>query len=96
MLENCQKIQIEKFLNECREKFKQSLISSELKMIGIDIELTTSKTNFNGIRFWFKCPQCKRRVGVLFKHYISEIIGCRVCLDLNYRKQRYKGMIEGK
>ena len=62
--------------------------------MGIDIELIATETKFNGMRFWFKCPQCERRVGVLFKHTITEIIGCRICLNLHYRKQRYKGMVE--
>jgi hypothetical protein len=71
-------------------------MTSQLKMMGIDVELIAAETRFNGVRFWFKCPLCQRRVGVLFKHPLSQAIGCRLCLNLRYRKQRYKGMIEGK
>lgn len=70
------------------------MITSQLKLMGVDIELIATETKFNGVRFWFKCPQCERRVGVLFKHPITQAIGCRLCLNLHYRKQRYKGMAE--
>jgi hypothetical protein len=64
-------------------------------MAGIKVELTTSKTYVGGVRYWFKCL-CGRRVGVLFVHPISNILGCRECLGLEYRKRRYKGMEEVK
>lgn len=93
-VENAPKIQIKDLLKQCRDGFKKSMITSQLEMMGIQTELTTTRTRFNGIRFWFQCPQCKRRVGVLFKHPIWAIMSCRLCLNLHYRKQRYKGMIE--
>lgn len=95
-VEGTPKIQIKDLLKQCRDGFRESMITSKLKMMGIEIELITTRTAFNGIRFWFKCPQCKRRVGVLYKHPISRIVGCRLCLNLHYRKQRYKGMEENK
>lgn len=93
-VETCPKIKIDDLLKQCREAFKESMITSQLKMMGVDIELIATETKFNGMRFWFKCPHCERRVGVLFKHPITETIGCRLCLHLHYRKQRYKGMAE--
>lgn len=95
-VETCSRIKIDDLLKQCRESFKESMITSQLKVMDINIELITTETKFNGIRFWFKCPQCKRRVGVLYKHPISQIVGCRLCLNLHYRKQRYKGMEENR
>jgi hypothetical protein len=43
---------------------------------------------------WFKCPLCGSRVGVLFRHPAANTVGCRRCLKLEYRKRRYKGMVE--
>ena len=94
IVENCPKIKIDDLLKQCREEFKEAMITSQLKVMGIDVELIATETKFNGIRFWFKCPQCERRVGVLFKHPVTQAIGCRLCLRLHYRKQRYKGMAE--
>ncbi len=93
-VETCPKIKIYDLLKQCREEFKKKMISSQLKMMGINIELIGSGTKFNGTRFWFKCPVCERRIGVLFKHPVSQSIGCRLCLNIRYKKQRYKGMIE--
>lgn len=94
LVEECQKIRLKEFLKVYRDKLKKITLTAQLETLGSKIELTTSKTCFNGIRFWFKCPMCSRRVGVLFKHPLTSQIGCRICLNLDYRKRRYKGMIE--
>ena len=96
LVEECQKIKISDFLKKIKIGLKEALIKSELEVEGLHIELTTSKTGYSGVRFWFKCPLCNLRVGVLFKHLTSNAIGCRRCLRLEYRKRRYKGMIEGE
>lgn len=94
LVEECQKIRIETFLKSYRNKLKELILSYELEALGIRIELTTSKTCYNGTRFWFKCPLCEKRVGVLLKHPLTDQIGCRQCLNLEYRKRLYKGMVE--
>lgn len=94
LVEECQKIKIEDFVSRCRNKLKVLIINSEIEALGLNLELTTSKTHYNGIRLWFKCPLCGLRVGALFKHPLTSTIGCRQCLKLEYRKARYKGMIE--
>lgn len=96
LVEECQKIQIREFLRTYRRKLREWMISSELDISGLKIELATSKTHYNGIRFWFKCPLCSRRAGVLFRKPLGSAIGCRRCFNLGYRKQRYKGMAEGE
>lgn len=95
MVETCPKVKIDDLVKQCRHEFKEAMITSQLKVMGINVELIASETKFNGVRFWFKCPSCERRVGVLFKHPLSQAIGCRLCLNIHYRKQRYKGMVEG-
>jgi len=96
LVEECSKIKIEDFLKQYRGKLKERILSSELEASGWNIELTTSQTHYNGMRLWFKCPLCTARVGVLFRHPLNNAIGCRKCLKLEYRKRRYKGMIESK
>jgi hypothetical protein len=94
LVDECQKININTILKAVKLKLKDALIQSELGIQGITVELITSNTGFGGVRYWFKCPQCKRRVGTLFTHAISQNLGCRSCLGLEYRKCRYKGMVE--
>ena len=96
LVEECPKIQITDFIEKYKTKLKEALILSELEIMGLSVELTISKTHYGGIRFWFNCPLCGKRIGVLFKHPLTNVIGCRKCLNLEYRKRRYKGMIEGK
>ncbi len=96
LVEECKRIEISDFLKKSKTELKKALIKSELEIDGLSIELTTSKTNYNGTRFWFKCPLCNLRVGVLFKHPVNNTIGCRRCFGLEYRKRRYKGMVENK
>ncbi len=94
LVEECQKIEINYFLRTAKSKLKESLLNSEIDSQGLSIPLVSTKTGFGGTRYWFKCPHCKDGVGTLFVHPISQILGCRTCLGLEYRKRRYKGMVE--
>lgn len=94
LVEECQKIDINTFLRTAKLQLREVLIGYKLEAQGVDIKLITSKTGFGGLRYWFKCPMCQRRVGTVFVHAISQNLGCRACLGLKYRKRRYKGMIE--
>lgn len=96
IVEQCQKININEFLKESKLKLGKSLLASTIEVQGLDLTLTGSKTGFGGVRYWFSCPNCNRRVGVLYKHALTGQLGCRLCLGLDYRKHRFKGMIEGK
>jgi hypothetical protein len=94
LVEECQKVEINSFLRRTKLKLKETILNSEISTLGTVIELTTSKTGLGGTRYWFKCPLCKGRVGTLFIHAVSQNLGCRGCLGLQYRKIRYKGMVE--
>lgn len=94
LVEECQKVEINSFLRSAKSKLKETLLSSELTAQGISILLISSRTGFGGTRYWFKCPSCNRRMGTLFVHAISQNLGCRECLGLEYRKRRFKGMVE--
>src|SRR3989344_7037969 len=94
IVEECQKLKIGDCLKNFKLSFKETVLKSELDVFKQSVELTTTKTGFNGIRFWFKCPLCLKWIGVLFVHPLDGRIGCRECLNLEYRKRRYKGMAE--
>ncbi len=94
LTEQCQKIKISDFIGKAKEQLKESILQASLEADGHHILLNRSKTGFGGIRFWFSCPICNKRVGVLYGHPVSQILGCRECLRLDYRKHRYSKMIE--
>lgn len=96
LVEECDKIEVSNLLREYRVKLKEYFLRSKFEITDVEIRLTTSKTGNCGTRFWFVCPQCEKRVGVLFKHPILSLVGCRQCLNLEYRKRRFKGMLENK
>jgi len=94
LTDQCQSISISSYIKITRQELKKLVIGSEIEADGFRVGLTTSRTNYKGLRYWFKCPLCGYRAGKLFKHPTSQILGCRACLNLEYRSRRYKGMIE--
>lgn len=56
----------------------------------ITAPLTYTPCNYGNQRAWFECPNCSKRVAIL---YISKTIACRTCHRLNYKSQQTtKGM----
>ena len=89
LVEQCQKITVNSVIRQINPIIKKALIETKLECMGLDVEIITSQT-----RYWFKCPKCEKRIGVLYQHPISNEIGCRICLNLDYRTRMCKGMIE--
>ncbi len=95
IVEECQRITVKDYLQKFRIKLKEEVLSSVMEIARQEVRLDTTNTGFGGIRYWFDCPICSRRVGTLFAHPLNGKVGCRICLGLEYRGRRYKGMIEG-
>lgn len=93
-IEQCQKLRVSEYLKTFKTKLKEAVLESVVEVLGIKVSLSTSQTRFGGVRYWWACPQCNRRVAALVVHPASKQVGCRVCFGLPYRKQRYKGMVE--
>jgi len=96
LIEDCQRVNISDFFRQFKRELKSAYLKSRLKSLGIEVRLATSRTGFGGVRFWFQCPFCKQRVGVLYKHPLNNNIGCRKCLNLEYKSRLYRGMLEEK
>jgi hypothetical protein len=94
LIEQCERLEINNFIRKASTELKRQIIESELLLKNKIIELVTSNTAFGGIRHWFQCPICLKRVAMLFIHPITQEPGCRKCLNLEYRSRKYKGMIE--
>jgi hypothetical protein len=52
--------------------------------------LTPTPTRHKGRRWWYTCPACQRRVGVLHLPPGEKFFACRFCHDLSYRS-RWRG-----
>ena len=94
LTEQCQKIKLSDLINKAKQQIKEAILQSSIEAEGYKLRLDRSATGFGGIRLWFSCPICNKRAGVLYKHPVSQILGCRKCLKLDYRKHRYGKMIE--
>src|SRR5262245_22545083 len=53
----------------------------------LDLPLLITQPHFGGVRQWFQCPGCRRRVGRLFSLHPSSEFRCRHCFQLVYRSQ---------
>ena len=54
------------------------------KSYGYDVGITTSSCHYGNYRYWFICPHCGKRVGVL---YCAGLYVCRQCIGANYATQ---------
>jgi hypothetical protein len=50
-------------------------------------DLVTTPCNLGGVRYWFACPWCGRRVGGLYLAPGGRNFGCRHCNNLTYRSR---------
>jgi len=73
LVDQCKKISIDSLINKANKLNKINFIYSEVESFGQKVNLTTSKTRFNGKRLWFACPLCNRRINNLYKHPIRPL-----------------------
>lgn len=59
------------------------------------IEIAKTPCYYGGVRYWFSCPICSQRVGVLY--LVDKWFTCRHCGEIVYSSQRqsekYKGFV---
>jgi len=48
------------------------------------IGLTTTRLVSGGLRWWFECPRCGRRMGRLYVPPGERVFACRLCHNLTY------------
>lgn len=92
-VEQCQILDVNPLVQKLRQEAHNSIQKAVIRAENLTIKLATSKTK-TGIRYWFQCPLCSKRVGKLYKHPINNALGCRICLNLDYNSHRFKGMLE--
>ena len=52
-----------------------------------EVSLVTTPCNFGGVRYWFGCPSCGRRVAVLYLAPGDVYFRCRNCNNLSYQSR---------
>lgn len=82
-VEDCQRISVQNI----REKLNCGI---ELNINGVTVSLASSKCNYGGCRYWFACPGCMRRVGVLYRKPLNQLFLCRKCNNLTYQLIQYR------
>jgi hypothetical protein len=52
-----------------------------------EVSLVTTPCNLGGVRYWFGCPSCGRRVGILYLAPGDVYFRCRNCNNLSYHSR---------
>lgn len=89
-LENLKKINIDMLVRKVNKDLKRSLLEAQIETNYGKVGLTTSRTRFNGVKYWFSCPSCAKRAGVLYLSVGDPVMKCRRCIQLLYFKQKFK------
>jgi PleD family two-component response regulator len=93
-VEDCSRFSMSTYLKSFPTNVVENVLGSILEVLRTRVTLTTTPARFGGVRFWFLCPQCEKRIGVLLVHPLTDKVGCRKCLGVEYRAKRFKGMVE--
>jgi hypothetical protein len=60
-------------------------VNGEIKeKVNTKVYLTETYPNWGGVRYWFVCPYCGRRIAKLYLPYNGYYFKCRTCYDLTY------------
>jgi hypothetical protein len=65
-------------------------VSGDWEQVVVHIRVEWTPCHFGGTRPWFRCPQCDRRVGVLYD--AGKWFWCRHCTGLPYASQQHGGV----
>jgi hypothetical protein len=57
------------------------------------VNLTKTPCTFGGVRYWFACPNCYKRVGTLYFTGESPL-ACRTCWNLSYESNNLSGIFK--
>jgi hypothetical protein len=93
-VEDCRRFPIRGLVESFKEKTKEAILNAKVMVNRQCVRLDATPLHFGGFRFWFLCPRCSHRIAVLLANPLTEEVGCRACLGVEYRAKRFKGMVE--
>jgi hypothetical protein len=77
-------VQFPNEISSIRMKYNVRKNGSAWQKLDYRINLTTTQCNYGGVRHWFSCPDCNRRVCVL---YCDIMFKCRSCHELVHKSR---------
>lgn len=87
-LNNYPRLSISSYRNQLRQASKANKIDLNYKYrnqsYSYSIRLTKTACNYGNYRYWWLCPNCSKRVSVL---YCAGAYVCRHCIGANYGSQ---------
>ena len=92
-VEDCQRISVYELIKQVGQS-TDAVLGAAITVGCMTVRFTTTTTQFGGRRLWFLCPQCESGIGVLLAHPLTQAVGCRRCVEVEYRARRFKGMVE--
>lgn len=95
LTDQCAEVDINDLVREYRSEANYRVEKLLVQIGEVECQLTATNAG-GGKRYWFLCPICSGRVGKLYQHPLNQLVGCRKCLNLDYRSRRYKGMVESQ
>jgi hypothetical protein len=93
LVESCQRIDINELVRTTKAELLKLRLQSRINSLEQDLEVITTPCRFGGHRYWFVCPGCNHKVGVLYRPPLSNELRCRKCHNLTYTRTRYHKMI---
>ena len=89
VLEGFLKLNVDELVREVNKDLKKSILTAQLEVFDQKIKLTTTRTRFDGKKYWFVCPSCSKRVGTLYRE-MNGAAHCRTCTKTLYSRQKYR------
>ena len=83
-VEDCQKVNIFILNSLGQLKAPPGTYPHAFRVNGQEILLTKTSCYFGGSRYWFLCPDCDKRAGVLYRPWYAQTYLCRGCHNLTY------------
>lgn len=62
----------------------QEYLDGNPNPIQYTVRFTKTFCNYGGMRYWFECPFCNKRIAVLYQPDGGNKFGCRSCHNLTY------------
>lgn len=55
---------------------------SQTQFVGKTAALSATACSYGGVRYWFNCPKCRKRVAALY--FFGNLFACRFCQEFSY------------
>ncbi|SRR5258708_4963684 len=72
--------------NQLSIRYTRVSSSGEREPVECVVPVASTPCNYGGVRWWFCCPDCRKRIAVIY--ILGRTCSCRRCNYLVYRSQR--------